>query len=125
MDYLECPDPHKYITDLRDKLADLDATALKLINQQFCKNKAALERGRLNLRAQRRGKRISVGDLVLGLDDTSGSLSAQARGPYGVIGLKGHSALLQTQDTNFKDSQSFQRHLSRLAVYFDKHGLRS
>lgn len=87
-DCLECVNPQKHVLDLQNKLISLDTTALKLINQQFEKNKSAFEMCR-QVNRRRPEQQIAVGDLALELDDTSGSSSAQARGLYRVIGSKG------------------------------------
>ena len=114
----DCLDPHEYVRAVQNHLTHLDEQALQGIHHQFKSNHAALQRRRA---AYQRGQpKLTVGDLVLELDETAGSLNAQARGPYRVIGLKEHSALLQTQDTKFKERISFERHISRLAIYFDR-----
>ena len=117
----QCSDPHDFVHHLQEKLLALDDVALSLIKRQFHTNKCALEKRRQQLRSGQ--PKLSVGDLVLELDETAGSLSAQARGPFRILALRRHSALLETQDTKFKDRRTFERHLSRLCLYFDRHSL--
>jgi hypothetical protein len=119
----ECLDASEFVLAVQKHLVHLDEQALLGIHRQFHDNHAALKRRRAASR--HRQPRLTVGDLVLELDETAGSLNAQARGPYRIVGLKEHSATLQTQDTKFKERKTFERHKSRLAIYYDRSSLRS
>ena len=65
--------PQQHVLNLQSKLAAMGATALKLISQQFQRNKVALERRRHADRNDRNYLRVQVGDLVLELELTFSS----------------------------------------------------
>lgn len=114
------PDMQSHVQNLQGLLRDLDQQALQSIRQQQVKAVAAYNAKRAGSRPLRP---LRVGDLVLELVKTPGTLMAKALGPFKVIGFSksGDSAVLQTAESRYRASESYSRHVSRLARYFDQH----
>jgi hypothetical protein len=112
----------QYVEELHDYLADRHADAFISLKEQFCASRRRQHVARQAARGQRACTDLREGDLVLELIDEPGALRAQARGPYRIIGFKrdGAIAILQTGSTDFRDAQTFDRHITRLAKYYDK-----
>lgn len=112
----------QYVDGLEDYFAFRHADARERLHNQFHTSRRRQQDARQEARHQRTHTDLHAGDLVLELIDEPGALRAQARGPYRIIGFKrdGAIAILQTGSTDFRDAQTFERHITRLAKYFDK-----
>ncbi len=112
-----------HITQLLDKLEQLDILALNNITKQFHNNLAKWQQKRVSIPLEP----LKVGDLVLELlEDAPSTLHTAVVGPFRIVGFKDphkHTALLTTGSTVFKKSKCFERHVSRLVRYFDKNSI--
>ena len=109
-----------HIQAVQERLMHLDEETLEQIATQFRSNQAALSMRRE--RSMENSVKLEIGDWVLELDATHGPLNSYAKGPYRILGFKQQGAIaqLQTGATALKDSRLFERHVSRLARYFNK-----
>ena len=113
----------EYLAALQERFARLDKQALAMIERQFAQNKADWQRRRSDF-SRKACHALHPGDLVLEVDDHPDSaLNAVVRGPYCIVELimDGAVAVLQTGSTHFKSGVAFNRHVSRLAKYYDKY----
>ena len=71
--------------------------------------------------ASKNPRPLEVGDLVLELHDAAGPLQHQACGPYRVVRIDPQdSVILQTGAVIGKAAVLFQRHASRLVLFYHK-----
>jgi hypothetical protein len=102
----------------------VDRAVFEQIKQQFQQNAAAWPRHGAALRAQ---PQLKVGDLVL--EVVSGPVAALDKtvlGPFTVAEIRESGVVvLETGDTDFKDTVQFERHISNLALYLDKASVRA
>ena len=114
---------HQYLVELQERFAKLDQQALAMIEKQSAKNRADWQRRRSDF-SRKACHTLNPGDLVLEIDDNPDSaLNAVVRGPYRILELirDGAIAVLQTGSTHFRAEVTFNRHVSRLAKYYDKY----
>jgi len=119
----ESVEAQQYLAALQERFAQLDKQALTMIEKQFAQNKADWQRRRSDF-SRKASHAVRPGDLVLEVDDNPDSaLHAVVRGPYRIVELimDGAVAVLQTGSTHFKSGVTFNRHVSRLAKYYDKY----
>jgi len=119
----ESVEAQQYLAALQERFAQLDKQALTMIEKQFAQNKADWQRRRSDF-SRKASHALRPGDLVLEVDDNPDSaLNAVVRGPYRIVELimDGAVAVLQTGSTHFKSGVTFNRHVSRLAKYYDKY----
>ena len=112
------PDMQTNVQQLQDLLRDLDRRALANIRQQTFKTVQAYNAKR----QQRPSRPLRVGDMVLELIKTPGTLTAKALGPFKVVSFtpSGDSAIISTSPNRYRAAQTYVRHVSRLSLYIDR-----
>lgn len=111
-----------YVDRLQDSLARKDAEAYDAIKRRFSQNASDWTARRKLQHAKVKVTPLQVGDYVLELDASQGPLQAKAKGPYKIVALRHNNcvALLQTGKTYGRDTERFDKHVSRLVRYYFK-----
>ena len=108
----------EHVQRLQESLAEKDAQAYDAIKRRFIQNASNWSSRRKLQKAKVNCAPLQIGDYVLELDATQGPLLAKAKGPYKVVALRQNNcvALLQTGKTFGRDTERFDKHVSRLVL---------
>lgn len=119
-DSWECDNPAGHVLDMQRQMAAMDQEVFSRIRQQFVVNAAAWPRRGANLK--RAGLALKVGDFALEvISGPVASFHDNVKGPFRVLQVcPDGTVLLSSGSTQFKDAVTFKRHITNLAVYYDK-----